>query len=295
MPWRIADGLLRKRAESLLFRIAAVFVRLLPGRIRTAAAFPVAGLAAEGRVVAQREGVLLDLDLGDWNQRLYFLGETETRKLELMRSLLPPRGVFVDIGANVGLHTVTMARHLSDGGRVIAFEPMQENIAHLRRNVALNDLTNVRVEGIALGEQEGTVDLFVPPGHRGGPTAGTRVQASEGWRKAGTARCRPLDACFEESRLDLMKLDVEGEEVAVLRGATRVLETHQPVLVCEVTFEVVRRYVNDVLIGQMGYRARNVRGFEELRAVPHDSCTDVFLLPRGPSLMSGARRTASGS
>jgi FkbM family methyltransferase len=274
--------------------MAGIFVHLLPDRLRTVVAFSVARLAAQGRAVVRREGILLDLDLGDWNQRLYYLGATETRKLRLMRTLLPPRGVFVDVGGHVGLHTLTMARHLSVGGRVLAFEPMAENLACLRRNIELNELANVRVEPIALGDREATVGLFVPPGHRGGPTAGTRVQASEGWIQAGTARCRPLDACFEESRLDLMKLDVEGDEVAVLRGATRLLKTHQPVLVCEVTFEAVRNFVNEVLIGQMGYHARGVPRFEELPEISQDSCADVVLLPRGHSRMPGTRQAAAG-
>jgi FkbM family methyltransferase len=239
-----------------------------------------ARLAAEGRVIARREGVLLDLDLGDWIQRLYYLGETETRKLNLMRSLLPTRGVFVDIGTNVGLHTVAMAQHLLGLGRFIAFEPMEENVACLRRNIELNDLQNVRVEAIALGEKEGSVDLFVPPQHRGGPSAAARVQASEGWKKIGTALCSALDSRFTEARLDLMKIDVEGSEASVLQGAMRILQRFRPAILCEVAFEPVRQVVNEVLIEQMEYSAKSVNTFEDLTEVPFGFGGDVLFSPQ---------------
>jgi FkbM family methyltransferase len=142
--------------------------------------------------------------------------------------------VVLDVGANIGLFALSHARA---GARVYAVEPHPAAFARLERNIAANGLRG-RITAIpcALGAHEGRARLI---GGRATPL--TRVAPDQG----GTVRLRTLDALVAElglTGIDLLKLDVEGAEVAVLRGARRVLptvgrmvlEVHAPALLDEV-------------------------------------------------------------
>ena len=162
--------------------------------------------------------------MGDWIQRLYYLGELDKFRLALLKSMTPTGGIFVDVGANVGLYTCAMARHVGPDGRVVAFEPMSENLRCLDRNIELNGLTNVCVYPAALSNHVGTVRLFVPPSHPGGPSAATEIRNPGDWKAVGIADVTTLDTVFDDERLDLMKIDVQGHEVAMLEGAQKVIQ-----------------------------------------------------------------------
>ncbi len=175
------------------------------------------------------------LDLSDWMQRVYFLGAVENDKVKLMRSIIPADGVFIDIGANVGLFTCVMGTYL-EAGQVIAYEPNPENIASLQSNIALNSLTNVTVMPFAAGEESATLPLFVPHQHPGGPTAASKLgPVDDGWREVGTVNVVTLDQTFTGNRLDLVKIDVECHEARVLAGGTEVFRRFRPAIVCEVS------------------------------------------------------------
>src|SRR5215510_3826991 len=90
-------------------------------------------------VVCRRGGVTWSLDLRDGVQlSIYLFGTFERTTGRALRRWLPRGGVAIDVGANVGAHTLPMAHHVGDAGRVIAIEPTQTAIEALRRNVGLN-------------------------------------------------------------------------------------------------------------------------------------------------------------
>lgn len=179
-------------------------------------------------------GGVLELDLSDWIQRLYYLRETEDQKLALMRSLLPPDGVFVDIGANVGLFTVAMASRL-ENGRVWAYEPVPENVRKLQNNVRINGFTNVRVRPVAVGDRVDSVQLRVPPDHSPGSTSSiAEIAGRPNWVPVGPpVEQVTLDTDFKLDRLELIKIDVQGQEYAVLDGASEVIRRFRPRIIVE--------------------------------------------------------------
>jgi FkbM family methyltransferase len=165
-----------------------------------------------GPVRARRLGLRLRLDLRDNLARtVYFTGTYEP---ELVRYLtgLRPGEVFADVGAHIGIHSLVAARA---GARVMAFEPAPDSAARLRAAAAENGLA-VEVVQAALGREEGEVELFADPRYDVAD-AGVRSVAGVGERVAA-ARAITLDACGLD-RLDVLKLDVEGAEAAVLEGA----------------------------------------------------------------------------
>jgi FkbM family methyltransferase len=160
-----------------------------------------------------------------------------------LRTRLKPKSVVVDGGAHIGVLTVLMAR-LCPGGRVFAFEPSPDTRTYLEGNLAANDATNVTVERAALYDRDGEVALDVsaaqPSGAHvagGGGTAAPAATATVHATRLDTwAVTQGLD------RLDLVKLDVEGTEIAVLAGAEATIRRFRPVVVVECNPVALRRF-----------------------------------------------------
>ncbi len=129
---------------------------------------------------------------------------------ELLASV-SPGDVVADVGANVGLYAVAIARRVGRTGRVIAYEPDAGNAELLRRNLALNGWADVvEVRDVAVGSERGEI-----------PFVSDRQQSR--FDPAGASRVRVVTLDDELDQLALLKIDVEGFECAVLQGARRVL------------------------------------------------------------------------
>jgi FkbM family methyltransferase len=141
----------------------------------------------------------------------------------------------VDVGANVGYYTLQAAALVGPTGRVLAAEPNPSMVRQLESNLALNGINNVTVADIALSDQDGTADFYFP---ETGCEAYGSLRPNSLFRAASHSpvRTETLGTCLERlafSSVDLIKLDVEGAELSVLRGAERVLATMKPVLIFE--------------------------------------------------------------
>jgi len=172
-------------------------------------------------------------------------------------------GVFaIDGGANIGVHTIEWARHMHGWGRVLAFEAQEVVFYALAGNVALNNCLNARVKLSALGEQCG--ELVVPqPDYYQAASFGslelrqrpnTEFIGQQISYEAGAGAAVPmasLDSLTLE-RLDLVKLDVEGMELEVLRGARAALEKHRPIMYIEVVKSDPAAI--ETLLKELGYR-----------------------------------------
>jgi FkbM family methyltransferase len=177
-------------------------------------------------------GDTFDVDLSsalEW--QLWAFGGWEKHFAELFSYLVRPGDRCVDAGANVGVHTIRLARLVGRGGEVIAFEPDPEVVQRARRNVSLNDLANVRVIGAAASEQAGEMRLFRP-----NPSDTNRARASLTQHRhlTGAAVMVPvttIDAICAGAPVALIKIDVEGHEAAVVRGAADTIARHAPSIV----------------------------------------------------------------
>jgi len=169
----------------------------------------------------------------EWS--IFFFGHYEPEAAALVRRLLGPGAVAVDVGANVGCHTLIMSRAVGVQGRVLAVEPNPAVCERLAANVALNRLTNVDILPVGLSDTAGQATLFAPP--KGFPNQGT---ASLSPRSTSSTEV-PIDVETVDSvvhaqgldRLDLVKVDVEGLDLKVLLGAQKSIETHRPHLLFE--------------------------------------------------------------
>ncbi|NJM20680.1 MAG: FkbM family methyltransferase [Richelia sp. SM1_7_0] len=264
-----------------LFKAGTKLSGILPQRICNSLRFRVlAQINATGKILEEvHPGVFLELDLGDWLHRLYYLGFVEQNTFKIIKKLLPVDGTFVDIGANIGIYSCIMANHVGAKGSVIAFEPMPENLAALYSNIALNQLKNIEVNELALSNRQKAFNLYVPSVHQQGATGCTQVWNPGDWVSVGNTDATTLDIAFQKQRLDFIKIDTQGHELEILQGAKLTIERFQPFILCEV-FEENRTKVFDLI------KSWNYAIFTETKDgylsdfLPSSGWVDVFLIPQ---------------
>ena len=150
----------------------------------------------------------------------------DVRELEALTEALPQDGVFVDIGANVGIYTLLIATRLRAAGRIVAFEPFPPAYERLQFNIEATRAARPqwpRIDALRLGvaDAAGTRTLRLDSGNLGG---GSLARGDARFSQAGAGgelhiECRPLLAVLAElriERVDALKIDVEGAEDAAL-------------------------------------------------------------------------------
>jgi FkbM family methyltransferase len=169
----------------------------------------------------------------------------------IIQAEFPDGGVFVDIGANVGLWTVLLGERASS---VYAIEPSPETVAVLHRNIALNGLTNVEVLQMAAWDTDAEFSLAPPPGHEHDMRTGwMRVVVTPAGPIQGHRLDDVLPMC---DRIDLVKVDTEGADLHALRGMENRIREHQPALFVESSHTLPYGYPLEQLTGlltQLGY------------------------------------------
>jgi FkbM family methyltransferase len=218
-------------------------------------------------VVRLDKGFRMKLDLNDPEQlKVYFYGHYHERyEAGLVQRLLKDDGVFWDVGANVGYFTLVAATALKGRGQIVAFEPGNNACARLMENIALNAYGNIKTFQLAVSDREGEAVLHV---------LGDIADSSASLYPAGPAQgiaevCRTvsLDHFRREENLsapNLIKLDVEGAELAVLRGARELLAATPPLLLVEMEEKNLRaagasREAIRQFLSAYGYRAAHLR------------------------------------
>jgi FkbM family methyltransferase len=152
---------------------------------------------------------------------------SEPELAPILDAALSSAGCFADLGANVGVYSLWAAQRVGVQGRVVAFEPIPETRARLERNIALNGFAQIRVVPRAVGAEPGSATLHVVPGASGLTSRDRAVGGDEIAVEVTT-----LDAYFAGAAPpDLIKIDVEGMELEVLRGARSLLAGDAPPLV----------------------------------------------------------------
>jgi len=191
-------------------------------------------------IARRRDGLLMRLDTRnhiDW--QLYFTGVFEPQISALIRYLLRPGHVAIDVGANIGTHTLEMVAAVGSTGKVHAFEPNALVRSGMSENIRLNDFERiVDVHAQALGEVRSHAFLRVP------------VEGDETYSNQGLSSLVALDTPHREvavevetldefidaralSKLTMVKIDTQGYDAKVIRGMSRCLARMSPVVVLE--------------------------------------------------------------
>lgn len=151
-----------------------------------------------------------------------------------MQSL--PGKSYVDVGTNMGIVATSVARSMGSDGLVVAFEPTPTTAQRAAATFALNGLRNVRLFQAAVGDVEQTIKFYLSPGSSEAASANrTDQRIAVQWEETEVL-CVTLDRLFKEGLLGtpgLVKIDVEGHELHVLRGAAKLLSACRPELILE--------------------------------------------------------------
>lgn len=212
------------------------------------------------------------------------------KEMLLLRELVQPGAVCVDVGASYGLYTVPLARLAGATGTVIAFEPRPRSRAVLRAVTRALTPGNVSILPTALGSDAGR-DRIVTPKRRWGPfpvpgrsflRRDLRRDDKDGYYPGWddefrdavetSVRVETLDGVFERiglDRLDVMKIDVEGAEIEVLVGGEQTIRRHRPAVLCEIEQRHTQKYGYDAddVIDWMADRGYASLRYEEGRLV----------------------------
>jgi FkbM family methyltransferase len=230
---RLLPGVgVRLRGHPRFVASVLVFIRRLPGRRLSAAAQHHVSRPLLRRMATQLEvpvsgGFRMRLDTTDPVGRVLAIGGVwEPPVTALFRSALSPGDVCVDVGANIGYFTLLAAALVGPNGRVYALEPAPDTYAALAASIELNRFSNVRALCVAAGEAEGEALL---DDHVHSVLSSIRGTSNDGNGEADglTVPVRSVASVIEPSdlsRLRLVKIDVEGYELEVLRGLEPVLE-----------------------------------------------------------------------
>jgi len=197
----------------------------------------------------------------------YWLGRFEPAAMTLFASLVHDGATVFDVGAHVGYYSLLASRLVGAQGHVVAFEPLPRNLGYLRRHVALNAATNVRVIGAAVADVPGRATFEEgASGAEGmlGPGGTLDVEVvtldSVAYDAAGVAPP------------SVLKIDVEGAEQRVLLGAERILTEAKPDILLSTHGR--ENYVGcQVILARHGYQVRQMAG--EIKG------TELFATTRG--------------
>lgn len=252
------------------------------------------------------DGVRMFLDTNESQQKqIYWIGSYDRLAVDALVRSLPDHGVLVDVGAGVGsicLFVVKACAMLGKSVSVQAFEPLGINYERLLQNTSLNLLTgHVSCHRVALGAERGTVNLCFSEGVGAAAVvqSGTEISTLAGPQ----LECVPtetLDDWVTENRLtrfDVLKVDIEGAEPLMFRGAIRTIEKFLPVILGEFNHWWAERHDLSITdncfapLWDMGYRAfrldshggpwKAVLG----RPAPGPNMEDTLWIPPGRSIL----------
>ncbi len=203
-------------------------------RIVRALAPPARFAGSEPRRMQVSDGYTFPVDAGTligWTIRFFGTYEPEVRGQ--IRRWLREGDVAIDVGANVGWHTLLMGAIVGPRGRVFAFEPNPTTRARLERAIAENGFRHVSAEPFALSDRRGPAGFDAPPAGQLWDGTGRLTGAAAA---PSRVECTTLDAFIAErrpGRVALVKIDVEGWEPAVLAGADAVVAADRPLILFE--------------------------------------------------------------
>jgi len=197
-------------------------------------------MGLSNHVVVARRGIQWRLDLGEGiDLSIYLLGLFEWSTVSAYRRLVRPDDVVLDIGANIGAHTLHLARCVGPGGKVVAFEPTAFAFAKLVANVGLNPTLAPRIllEQVMLVEKSGAG--LVPGIYSSWPLNSRHdLHQKHGGRLKRTdgASVATLDEYLDRAKIGnvhLVKMDIDGYECPVLRGSVTTLKRERPLIIME--------------------------------------------------------------
>ncbi len=193
--------------------------------------------ASINRIIQLEDGSFFHVNTASYLEwSMFFYGSYEPFIEKIIKRLVRPGNVCIDVGANIGIHTLTMAKSTGANGHVIAFEPHPQVYKKLKDNIALNAYSWVHVEPCALSFEQGVVTLYGFNGKDSNEGTSSLQAIHEDKQHMFEVTTTTLDdyvASKKLSSVDFIKIDVEGHEQEVIDGAHKSIERFRPSIIFE--------------------------------------------------------------
>lgn len=208
-------------------------------------------------------------------------------QIKAISALIQPGMTVVDVGADVGLYTFAFADAVGRNGRVLAFEPHPASHGILRYALTVRPRSWVSLYQLALGEFDEDRRLLTPNSSHGRPLPPFSFVQPNDQSPTGNETpagypisVRQLDLLASDQQIDFLKIDVEGYELEVLRGASKILETHRPKIFVEIEQQHHARYHRRA---ETVFDFLDANGYSSHRAVEQNVTPGNYLfLPHTP-------------
>jgi FkbM family methyltransferase len=216
----------------LFSKSLARFASVLPSSLK----YPLSGLrpiytfvmgVGEPVIEIQTAAGPLQWRVDDLTSQFFVFGTYEPYMQAAFVKFVRPGSTVYDVGAYAGYHTLLCALLVGDSGHAISFEPNPENFRSIQGQLELNSLTQVKLSGFALSDECGERKMD------------TSVNRSQGWLSATGdlgVEAHTCDCLVETEGFpppDVIKIDVEGHEEEVIRGAMKTIRKYRPVILCD--------------------------------------------------------------
>ena len=247
---------------------------------------------------ADQYDMKFSLDLNQFSQKIMWdylsngkLYESETS--QFVERVLKEGDCFVDIGAHIGYFSLLAAKIVGDHGTVFSFEPEKKNYDHLKQNIAMNGLTNIKTFNIALSSEKKEGKLFVNSDNDGGHALWdvSKHPFNKNSRHAHVKQAvtvATLDSIIQSESIDrihLIKIDTEGTEHNILQGSLNTIKRCKvPYIICEINRFGLEQMGTDEnrfreFMKDLGYESYLIREKEPklLRLLPQDMVETTYV------------------
>lgn len=191
--------------------------------------------------VIYRNSIRLHLSLADWiQQQLYFLGDYEKNEIDYLYSTLKEGDTFIDIGANIGLFSLNAAQIVKNTGSIYSFEAFTPNYSTFKKHIEMNTFRNITPEHLAIAGEKGHIEILYNEDYDNVGMASSFLRDFTSREKVESISLDEYVKQKQISKLDLIKIDIEGGEYAALTGMKETLRIFRPGILIEINTAALR-------------------------------------------------------
>jgi len=223
--------------------------------------------------ISMRDGSLIQVDVRSRTEQwAYWTGEYDADIVQKLAGCLVPGSVVLDVGANIGFYSIPLGRKLKSlGGRLYAFEPVQNNFDHLVQSIGLNNLEDiVFAHPVALGNEEGFVEMTMEKtnGSNTGNAVMLKGDVTSNLGENSKVRLTTLDSFVTKNLVNscqLIKIDIEGAEFMFFSGGLNFILKHRPIVYGEFNAYWMEKFGHSLLDVIDIFLPLNYRFFQQAR------------------------------